>query len=86
MKASEIGGKFLVCTESTLSVVKEVTKVADQLQVILVEEKDFLLSRNSGEFEKIFSDDGSVQDYPEALDLDVDNDLAIVTFTSGTTG
>jgi acyl-coenzyme A synthetase/AMP-(fatty) acid ligase len=67
-------------------VVKEVTKEARQLEVILVEENSFLSSRNGIDFEKIFSEDGSTQDYPEALDLDVDNDSAIVTFTSGTTG
>ncbi len=90
---TEIGCKFVVCSDSTLSVVKDLSKFTNtnnSINVIHVQEKTglnrFLLSQNGSEFRCIYTDDGSVESFLTPANLDVDNDIAIITFTSGTTG
>ena len=87
---SEIGCKFLICSDSTVSMVKDLSKLTNNINVIHVQEKTglnrFLLSQNGSEFRCIYTDDGSVESFLVPVNLDVDNDVAIITFTSGTTG
>ena len=47
---------------------------------------DFRVSKNGGKFENVEFEENWSKDFLSPMDLDVDNDLAIVTFTSGTTG
>ena len=87
---SEIGCKFVICSDSTVSMVKDLSKLTNNINVIHVQEKTglnrFLLSQNGSEFRCIYTDDGSVESFLVPVNLDVDNEVAIITFTSGTTG
>lgn len=92
MQLSDIECKFLICTEATLSVVQEAAKVVSgPLNLILVTDtksglKEFSLSQNGENFQTVYSEENPSDNFPQPLDLDVDNEMAMVTFTSGTTG
>ena len=90
IQMSEIGCKFVICSDSTVSMVKDLSKLTNNTNVIHVQEKTglnrFLLSQNGSEFRCIYTDDGSAESFLVPVNLDVDNEVAIITFTSGTTG
>jgi acyl-coenzyme A synthetase/AMP-(fatty) acid ligase len=84
-QVQELGCKFIVCAEATFNVVNEAASGSSVSLVFYDEASDeFAVGRGGKDLEKV--PDQPEKEPPEPVDLDVDEDLAIVTFTSGTTG